>query len=587
MTIATPTTGDLDQESQPGTDGPRRMATKWRSRMSGRGVMLVLATIPALLIIGLILLVLFISFKDRGSPGGVTTLANYPELFGEQLAVDAFVNTIVFTVVTLIVASAFALPFAWLIERTDFGHRKLVYSLMVVKILVPGFLTAMGWIFMLHPRIGAFNTILRSELGFTINITSLIGMGFVQGLGLVSVMFMLTSSSFRNIDSGLEESAKTSGAGPWAALRRITVPLAWPSVLGAMLYTAAIAIGTFDVPLIMGFASRIYTFSTYLYVRVNPVDDLPQYGLAGAASALMIGLGLLASFFYTRTLKRAKKFEVVRGKGYQARAVKLGRWRIVAWLHLGGYMTISMVLPFVFLVYVSTQPYVRPPSLQNIAQATFGAYGDLPMTAVLSGLKATVILVLAVPTLAMLLSALFAWVVLRSQAHFRMAYDYVAFLPQAVPNVIFALGALIVALHWTSGWYDLYGTVGLVIIVLALLNVSFGTRLLNSALVQIHPELEESARASGAGLASVFRRILLPLLKPAFVFGWLWLAMLTFRELSIPLFLASSSSAPLPVTVWNLWNGAHASEAAALSVLMVLAMAPLAFAYLRASKVDA
>ncbi|MBS4009968.1 MAG: iron ABC transporter permease [Roseovarius sp.] len=580
--------GATENGNAPASGGKPNSASR-RMWMSARTFLLGLVSVPAGMIVGLVAIVMYVSFRENGRPSAPLTLQNYPVLFADPAAWSAFRNTLVFTVVTLIVAALFALPMAWLVERTDFGHRKLIYALMVVKVIMPGFLTAMGWIFMFHPRIGTLNHLASSWFGIEgplINISSVPGMGWVQGLGLTSVMFIMTSASFRNIDSSLEESARMNGATTLQTLRYVTLPLAWPGTLGALLYTAAIAIAVFDIPLIIGFADRTFLFSTFLYLRVNPIEDLPQYGVSGAASSFMIVLAIAASWWYTSTIKKAQKYEVVKGKGYQPKVTSLGKWRPLAWVFIGGYMVLSLVIPLLLLVFVSTQPYVRPPTLETLSTANLDAYRNLPMNAVMRGIQASALMIVIVPTVAMVISALFAWTVLRSRARFRMAYDYIAFLPQAVPNVIFALGALIIALNWTSGWYDLYRTLTLTMIVLVLLNVSFGSRVLNAAIIQIHPELEEAAQVQGAGTFQTFRRVLFPLIKPTFVFGWLWLAILTFRELTIPTFLSSSGNAPLPVIAWQLWSSGRTASAAALTTLMFVFMVPLAMLYLKFAKIE-
>lgn len=557
--------------------------------LSFRNVVLTTVSIPAALIVFLASVVMYISFRTGGRPFGDFTFQNYIDLYTDPAALGAFFNTMRFTGTTLAVAAFFAIPIAWLVERTDFGHRRLIYSLMVVRVIMPGFLTAMGWIFLFHPRIGAVNQFAMGTLGRSepvFNIMTLGGMGVVQGLGITSVMFIMTSSSFRNIDVSLEEAARMSGATTLTTLRKVTLPLAWPSILGALLYTAAIAISVFDIPLIIGFAERIFVFSTYLYLRVNPVEDLPRYGLSGAASSFMVLLGIAASIWYTRTIKKSRKYEVIKGKGYQPKAVQLGRFRPLAWAFVGTYFLLAAVLPLLLLLFVATQPFVRPPTLEHLSQANFDAFRRLPMNAVRNGIRSSAILVIVVPTVAMLVSAMFSWSVLRSKARLRFVYDYIAFLPQAVPNVVFALGALIVALNWTLGPIDLYRSLTLIIIVLVLLHVSFGSRVLNAALVQIHPELEEAAQTSGASPAQVSRRILMPILRPTFIFGWLWLAMLTFRELTIPTFLAAPGNAPLPVLIWYMWTGGRTAGAAALTAVMFLAMVPLAMLYLYLAKIE-
>ena len=90
------------------------------------------------------------------------------------------------------------------------------------------------------------------------------------------------------------------------------------------------------------------------------------------------------------------------------------------------------------------------------------------------------------------------WVVLRSKLRFRIALDAVAFLPHAVPGIIFALGAVLVALFLLPQWLPLYGSLTLIVLVCATGWIAFGTRVVNASLMQIHSELEEAGLAAGA-----------------------------------------------------------------------------------------
>ena len=124
------------------------------------------------------------------------------------------------------------------------------------------------------------------------------------------------------------------------------------------------------------------------------------------------------------------------------------------------------------------------------------------------------------------------------------------------------------------------GSLTLVVIVMSITMLSFGSRITNGALIQIHPELEEAAQMSGASGFTIIWRILIPLLKPALLFGWLWMALLTFRELTIPTILFSADNISFSVVVWSLWNGGSLPSAAAVNLIMMAIVSPLAFLYL-------
>ena len=142
----------------------------------------------------------------------------------------------------------------------------------------------------------------------------------------------------------------------------------------------------------------------------------------------------------------------------------------------------------------------------------------------------------------MIVSLIFAWVVLRSQIRCRFVFDFFAFLPHAVPNIIFAIGAVLLALFVLRGFIPLYGTIWLLLLLYIIGRLSYGTRMMNSSLIQIHPELEEAAYVAGGSTWNVVRRILVPILTPPILYGWLWIALLTYRELTLAVLLSRAES---------------------------------------------
>ncbi|WP_018658433.1 ABC transporter permease [Actinomadura flavalba] len=554
-----------------------------RRRPGALGVLTALISIPALCVVGLLALVGYLGFRVQGSPDGAFTLGNYRALFGNAQVWDVVQNTVVYVGVTLVVALFFGTAIALLVERTDFGWERTIGTIMVLRLLIPGFFTAMGWIFLFHPRIGAINQWAMDGLGLAsapINIVSLVGMGVVEGLALSALVFTMVSSGLRSLDGSLEEAARASGARPWTVLRRVTLPLIYPSLLGAGLFAGTIAISSLDIPLIMGLSNRIYVFSSYLYVATNPSAGQPEYGVPAAFSAVMILLALGFSLWYQRTLRAGRKYQVVSGKGYRPARVRLGRWRWAAWLLVGGYVLWSIVLPMLMVVWISLLPFVQKPSAAAMNVVSLDNYANLDWSFVGRGLTTSIKLMVLAPTLAVLMSLAFAFVVVRSRSRGRFVYDLVAFLPQAVPSTVFAFGAMIAALYWTQGWYGLYGTLTLLVVVTALIQLAFGTRMFNAGLLQIHTELEEAAAMSGASTWTAVRRITLPLLRPVVTYTWLWLALLSLRDLTVPTLIGGQDTLTLSVASWTLFNTGQVGASSALTLLMIGLMTPVVVLFL-------
>ncbi|HZR98394.1 MAG TPA: iron ABC transporter permease [Chloroflexota bacterium] len=545
--------------------------------------MVLLALVPAAIIVGLLLLVVWISFRESVTSDALT-LRHYASLYTDPFAYSALLNTIGFTAVTLFVALVLGVPIAWLVERTDIRGKSGIITVMTMSVLIPGFFTAMGWLFLAHPRIGMLNQIAMNVFGLQsgpFSVVNIPGMGFIQGLNLASLIFIMTVASLRAMDASLEESSQMSGATFLQTMRRVTLPLASPGLLAAALYTLTTAISAFDIPLIIGLSNRIFLFSTFMYVKTNPQEGLPEYGLPAAFATFMLVLAVGLSWWYSRMLVQARRYQVVTGKNYKPKLVQLGPWAIAAWAFLGAYILIAKVLPLLLLVWASLLPYLQPPSLAALGTVSLKNFNNLPWPLIQRGLTNTVVCVIVAPAIALLVSLVFSWVVLRTRSRLRLGFDFIAFLPHAVPHTVFGFAALLAALFVIRGPVDLYGSLALLVIMYSIVHISFGTRITNSALIQISNELEEAASVSGASLLQTLRRIVVPLLTPAFLYGGLSLGLLTFRELTLATMLFSPDNITLSVVVWSLFHSGNLAQAAAVTLIMMLLLLPLVLIYLK------
>jgi hypothetical protein len=152
------------------------------------------------------------------------------------------------------------------------------------------------------------------------------------------------------------------GASPLRVLRRITVRLAWPGILAASIYIFMTAFAAFDVPAIIGWGNRIFTFTTYLYLLLNPQDALPEYGLAAALSTVAMAIAAGMSVWYGAMQQRSRRFAVVTGRAYRPKITKLGARAIGAWAFIGSYLALAKVLPIALLLWSSLLPFFQLPS---------------------------------------------------------------------------------------------------------------------------------------------------------------------------------------------------------------------------------
>jgi iron(III) transport system permease protein len=552
-------------------------------RRNAPSPLLSLALIPMAVIFVLVIVMFWISLQKGafGTPSAIYTLGNYRDVFTDPLLYRVVTNTVIFTVTTTLFAMLFGLPVAWLAERTTIPGKTLIYVIMTLGLLIPGIYTAMGWTMIAHPRIGLVNRWLVELFNLDdgpVNIATPIGMGFVQGLSLSALAFILTAQMFRAMNPSLEEAARVHGMGYGKILWRVTLPLARPGILAAVIYILTIGVATFDIPAILGLGNRVYMLSTFIYLKVHPQGaGLPEYGITGVVGAFMIVIAGLLTLWYGQVLRQGHRFEVVTGKGYRPALIPLGKWSIAAWGFITVYALISKIVPLLLITYAALTPYFVTPSYAMMRQLSLTHFYGMDWQLVARGLTNTAILVFVVPLVVLLLAFSLSWLIVRSRSQMRYALEFGAFLPQALPEVILSIGALLLSLFVLGTAIPLYGTVWLIAIVYVVARLAFATRALNGALLQIHRELEEAAFVAGLSNFRTAWRILFPLIRPTLFSVWIWSALLVYRELTAAVFLAVHDNITLPAVIWSYWYGGNINKASAVTLVMTLVLAPFIF----------
>ena len=322
--------------------------------VKGRWLLVGVSAAALLPVIGLLLVIFWMGFWQSG-PGEpvVYTLNHYRNILTDSFTFKTLLNTLGFASTTVVVSLFFAVPIAWLVERTDLPGKELVFTLMAVGALVPTFFTAMGWVFLLHPRIGVVNRIFVDSFGLAqgpFNIASIIGMGWVEGLGLSSIAFIMIVATYRTMDPSLEDAGRIHGLNIVKTLRYITLPLTFPGILAAAIYIFTIGLSAFEVPAIIGMSNKIFTFSTFIFYKMQPLEELPNYGVAGAVSSLLVVLALLLSWWYFRVLRFSSRYAVVAGARLSPKAG--GAWAArttlrldLSWLVFSSSETIAVFSP--------------------------------------------------------------------------------------------------------------------------------------------------------------------------------------------------------------------------------------------------
>jgi iron(III) transport system permease protein len=544
------------------------------------------ALVVAAAIVALLGFVIVLSFSkiEDGMVAGFAGFGNFAALLRDPNLARMTTNTLVFAGIALTVSFLLGVPLAWLAERSDLPGRSAIWTVMLASLVLPGFLVGMGWLLLAHPRIGVLNTIAMNAFHLTfppLPINNVVGMGLVQGLALTSLTFVLVAPSLRTMDPALEEAARMSGASSRALLWNVTLPLILPALVAAAMYVAIVAVGAFDIPAVIGMGSRVYTFSTFMFVHAYPADGFPDYGTIAAGGAIMIALALVMTFGYGLVLRRARSFAVITGKAYRPRLTQLGRWRAAAWAFVALYVCGALVIPFTFALIYALLPFAEPLTFAVFSHMSFENFARIPWNLVLTGAIHTAQLVIVVPLAVVALSFAISWIVVRTTAPGRFILDGIAFMPHAVPGILFGIGASLAALFVLQKIFPIYGTVLLIGLVYTIGWISFGTRIVNSSLIQIHADLIEAGSMSGARAGAIFREIVFPLVRPAAFGAWIYVVLLCVRELTLAAFVSTPKNITLPMVAWFLWNNGSIHAGAAVAIVVALALVPLVFLFLQ------
>jgi iron(III) transport system permease protein len=184
-------------------------------------------------------------------------------------------------------------------------------------------------------------------------------------------------------------------------------------------------------------------------------------------------------------------------------------------------------------------------------------------------LKNTLLLMFVAPTASILLAALIAWVVHRTRISLRWkaTIDILSFIPTALPSIVIALSLLIVFLN--VRFIPLYGTLWIIALAFVIRYMPYTVRTISAAVIQIHRELEESAQVCRATEIKSFFKITVPLVAPALINAWIWVAMHAARAVSAALMLYSAKNEILSTRIWIIWFDGEVTLVCALSVMMI------------------
>jgi len=519
-----------------------------------------------LLLAWLVLYPILIAVGEAAHGDAIRAFASRP---GEWRALWASV-WISFASVAL--AAALGVPLAFLFEWLDFPGRKALGSLIALPAVLPPFVGVIAFLF-LYGESGFVARAVQALLGLRSAPWRLQGAGailLVHAYSMYVYFYLFTRAGLARLDASLVEAAQALGAGRWGTLRRVTLPLLRQSLAGAALLVFLTALGSFSAPYVFGGGFRVMT-TQIVATKLNGELRLAMVETATLALVALAGLAVL---------RRTEGEDLVTalGKGTGPRRRPIHRASLRALATAAGWLFAALLLlPHLTLLLVSLVPYgswtteTLPPILSVVNYGRLFAEPER-LRPLVNSLWMAAASTCAAVGLALAAGELAGR---RRAGRWRGPIAALVALPWAVPGTVFAVALATtfsvhqpLALRWV-----LVGSVVLLPFAYLVRSLPVTGRAVLAGYWQLDPALEEAAASLGAGPWATFRRVTLPLLKPALAAGGSLAFVASLGDFVTSIVLYTYDNRPISIEIMSSLRVSEMGVAAAFGVVLMVVSA--------------
>jgi iron(III) transport system permease protein len=535
------------------------------SRRGHRGTAPGVATLTLVLLALLLWSVVYpnVSIIVGSFAGG---LVSWREFFASPGDMDALRGTVIVSIGSVIAALLIGVPLAFLLTRAEFRGRRLLGGVATLPAALPPLVGVLAFLF-LYGESGVVTRVVQRAFGLAAPPWTLQGLPaviFVHAYTMYVYVFLFVSAGLERYDTTLDEAAQGLGASRGLLLRRVTLPLLTPSLVGAMLLVFMSALGSFSAPYVFGGGARVLA-TQILVSRLNG-----SLGLAYVETTVLAVTAVIA-LLVLRRLEGRRQYTMA-GKGRATRgALGSGVARMLV-PPLAIALVVLLVLPHLMVVLISfardgawtTQ--LLPPEYTMDNYRTLATDPALwrPITNSV-GMSAVATIANAIVCFAI------AYVVVLSKARGRRMLALVAALPWAIPATAIALGL--------AATFDrnaplqlrvlLVGTFWILPFAYFIRNIPLVTSAIEGSLRQMDPTLEDAARGLGASRWMALRRVILPAARPGLIAGTMLAAVAAVGEFVASVVLYTHANRPISVEILAQVRSLSFGTAAAYSVLLI------------------
>jgi iron(III) transport system permease protein len=441
---------------------------------------------------------------------------------------------------------------AFLVERTSFKQKKLISTLATMPVISPPFSLSLSVILLFG------NNGLISKQLLNLTNTSIYGLGgltIVQTISMFPIAFLTISGVLRQIDSTVEDASLDLSATRWQTFKSITFPLTVPGILSAWMLVFTNSLADFANPLLLSGNLRVLSTEAYMMVT-GRMNDLG----GGAVLSFLLLLPTVSAFMVQRFWVSRKSFVTVTGKPSttltELTTTPVRRvMAIVTWAVLG----------FILMLYLTIIAgcFVRNWGIDYTF--TWDNWKAIPDS--WDSLTSTVLLALISAPVAGFIAMMAAMLIVRKKFPGKRLLEVLMMTPYAIPGTLIGI-AYVIAFNKQP--LLLVGTGAIIVINYVIRELPVGLENGITALHQIDPSIEEAAQDLGADMPTVFKTIVLPLVRPAFISSMSYTFVRAMTAVSAIIFLISAKWYHLTIKILSYSENLRFGLASVLCTVLIV-----------------
>ena len=492
------------------------------------------------------------TLNDHGtfSTAGIVTVLT------DRHQLRAFWNSLLLALLVGVIGTALGFLFAFTAARGRLPRAlvTVIDASVLLPLVSPPFTTAIAIIFSFGPR----GLITYHALGIKgVTVYGLTSTLLSEALTYFPIAYLTLRPILAAIDSNIEGMAYSLGASRWRVFRTVTLPLCIPGLANAFLLLFAASLADFATPLILA-GNSFPVLPTQAFLQITGLFDLR----GGAALSLMLLFPALLVFLLQRFWVGRRQYVTVTGKGAgQAPFDSIAPAVRVAMLATCAAITLVIVYFYALLLYASVVV-----ALGANHTLTLEHYRVI-FTSGMKAIRDTLIIAAIAMPLGGIYGVLLGYLVARKTFAGRRTMEIVSMINYALPGTIVGIAYLIA---FNEPPLVLTGTALIIIACYVFRYGPTGIRATVALLQQIDKSLEEASTGLGAGSATTFRRVLLPLILPAFFAGLGVVFIRSMTAISATIFVVSIGWTLITVKILENITELSLGPAAAFSVLVVV-----------------